>query len=155
MGNFTLNLKNYIKSLVYDKTEIDSALNSKVDKITGKGLSTNDYTTNEKEKLGGVNVASNITTISSNLPTGWSGTLRIIKKNGWCLILSTNLKKTSVSTAWETLYSSGISNDVNQIIYDDMSNDVVLRIRANGDIQAKCIVAETEFSGCFSFPYSE
>lgn len=38
-------------STVYTKSEIDTALNGKVDKITGKGLSTNDYTTNEKTKL--------------------------------------------------------------------------------------------------------
>lgn len=30
---------------------LDEALNEKVDKVTGKGLSTNDYTTAEKNKL--------------------------------------------------------------------------------------------------------
>ena len=30
------------------------ALNDKVDKVTGKGLSTNDYTTDEKNKLNGI-----------------------------------------------------------------------------------------------------
>lgn len=36
---------------VYDDTEIKEELNEKVEKITGKGLSTNDYTTEEKDKL--------------------------------------------------------------------------------------------------------
>jgi hypothetical protein len=35
----------------YKKTEVDSLLENKVDKVNGKDLSTNDYTTLEKEKL--------------------------------------------------------------------------------------------------------
>lgn len=35
----------------YDDTELRNAIAKKVDKETGKGLSTNDYTTEEKEKL--------------------------------------------------------------------------------------------------------
>lgn len=35
----------------YNKTEVDSKLVTKVDKVTGKGLSTNDYTSAEKTKL--------------------------------------------------------------------------------------------------------
>lgn len=34
--------------------EVNTKLNNKVDKIPGKGLSTNDYTTAEKEKLAGI-----------------------------------------------------------------------------------------------------
>lgn len=39
---------------VYSKTSVDSIANTKVDKVTGKGLSTNDYTTVEKNKLSGI-----------------------------------------------------------------------------------------------------
>lgn len=35
----------------YTKSETDTKLNTKVDKVSGKGLSTNDYTTAEKTKL--------------------------------------------------------------------------------------------------------
>ena len=38
----------------YTKSEVDSALDNKVDKIDGKGLSTEDYTTEDKEKLAGL-----------------------------------------------------------------------------------------------------
>lgn len=38
----------------YTKSETDNKLNTKVDKVTGKGLSTNDYTTSEKTKLAGL-----------------------------------------------------------------------------------------------------
>ena len=36
------------------KTEVTNGLSGKVDKISGKGLSTNDYTTDEKNKLAGI-----------------------------------------------------------------------------------------------------
>lgn len=45
-GSGSVNLKDY-----YKKSEVDSKLYEKVNKIEGKGLSTNDYTTEEKEKL--------------------------------------------------------------------------------------------------------
>lgn len=44
---------------------MNAALNGKVDKVEGKGLSTNDYTTAEKEKLAGLS-APTIITISSS-----------------------------------------------------------------------------------------
>lgn len=42
------------KSKTYTKTEVDTALAGKVDKVAGKGLSTNDFTTEEKTKLAGL-----------------------------------------------------------------------------------------------------
>ena len=44
-----------------------SQLNNKVDKETGKGLSTNDYTTTEKTKLGGIEAEANKTIVDSAL----------------------------------------------------------------------------------------
>lgn len=35
----------------YTKSETDTKLNTKVDKVSGKGLSTNDFTSAEKNKL--------------------------------------------------------------------------------------------------------
>ena len=75
MGKFTLNIQNYIKKITYIKSEIDTLLNgkadsnhehgdlyyteteidtqmdTKVDKVSGKGLSTEDFTTAEINKL--------------------------------------------------------------------------------------------------------
>ncbi len=44
---------NYVGSegVGYTKAEADTLLNDKVDKVSGKGLSTNDYTDSEKEKV--------------------------------------------------------------------------------------------------------
>lgn len=48
-GGGSVDLKNY-----YNKSEVDSKLGEKVNKIEGKDLSTNDYTTEEKTKLTGI-----------------------------------------------------------------------------------------------------
>jgi hypothetical protein len=46
---------------------IDAALGNKVDKVSGKGLSTNDYTTDEKNKLAGIAEGANKTIVDSSL----------------------------------------------------------------------------------------
>lgn len=46
---------------------VTEELNNKVEKVDGKGLSTNDYTTEEKEKLKGIESGANKTTVDSAL----------------------------------------------------------------------------------------
>lgn len=46
---------------------IVSRLGNKVDKVDGKGLSTNDYTTDEKNKLAGIATGANKTVVDSAL----------------------------------------------------------------------------------------
>jgi len=53
--------------LLYFWQQIKALLAGKVDKETGKGLSTNDYTTAEKNKLGGIEAGANKTVITDNL----------------------------------------------------------------------------------------
>ena len=48
---------------VYSKTEVDTALGGKVDKVTGKGLSENDYTTTEKNKLSAIEAGAQVNVI--------------------------------------------------------------------------------------------
>ena len=50
-----------------DAKEVGDKLNSKVDKIDGKGLSSNDYTTDEKTKLAGIENGANKTLIDTTL----------------------------------------------------------------------------------------
>lgn len=50
-----------------DLTEIKNQLNNKVDKVSGKDLSTNDYTTAEKQKLAGIAKNATKTTIENVL----------------------------------------------------------------------------------------
>ena len=50
-----------------NEAEVQTALDTKVDKIPGKGLSTNDYTTEEKNKLAGVEPDANKTEVDATL----------------------------------------------------------------------------------------
>lgn len=50
-------------------TQITNAVANKVDKVSGKGLSTNDYTTAEKNKLSGIDTGANKTIVDSVLST--------------------------------------------------------------------------------------
>lgn len=51
------------------QTNVESAIDEKVSKVEGKGLSTNDYTTTEKNKLAGIEPGANKTIIADNLTT--------------------------------------------------------------------------------------
>lgn len=53
--------------LLYFWGKIKDKLNNKVDKVGGKGLSTNDYTTAEKDKLAGIASEANKTTVENVL----------------------------------------------------------------------------------------
>lgn len=57
-----------IKGWLADKADA-SALNNKVDKVSGKGLSTNDYTTTEKNKLSGIATGAEV-----NVQSDWNQT---------------------------------------------------------------------------------
>lgn len=53
--------------LLYLVQKIKTWLNGKVDKVNGKGLSTNDYTTNDKNKLAGIEANANKTIVNNTL----------------------------------------------------------------------------------------
>jgi len=48
-----------------DQTDLNNALGLKVDKVTGKGLSTNDYTTAEQTKLSGIQAGAQVNIIET------------------------------------------------------------------------------------------
>ena len=58
------NVSGYITS-----TAVATALDNKVDKVSGKGLSTNDYTTAEKNKLAGIDAGAEV-----NVQADWNQT---------------------------------------------------------------------------------
>lgn len=57
------------QTLVDDLETLDGAIDNKVDKVTGKSLSTNDYTTTEKNKLAGIAAGAEV-----NVQSDWSQT---------------------------------------------------------------------------------
>ena len=104
----------------YNKTEVDNLLLDKVDKVYGKGLSTEDYTTQEKNKLSGIangaDVANpNIAQIETSPTTHayetgeylvYNGILYKAKVDiaiGDALTVGTNIEATTVSEAMSSI----------------------------------------------------
>lgn len=56
-----------IEKIAEDVKKLDTEVKGKVDKVTGKQLSTNDYTTEEKTKLAGIAANANNTTVENVL----------------------------------------------------------------------------------------
>ena len=78
-----------------DKTYVDDELAKKVDKVTGKGLSTNDYTTAEKTKLSGIAANAQVNVIES------------VKVNGTALKVTDKAVNVVVPAATVTGVKSG------------------------------------------------
>lgn len=85
-GTKTTTIKDGEDGKTYDDTEIRGEIEAKVSKVEGKGLSTNDYTEEEKTKLAGLNnytlpVASDTTLggvkAGENVNIGADGTLSV------------------------------------------------------------------------------
>jgi len=96
-------------------TATQTALNNKVDKITGKGLSTEDYTTAEKNKLAGIEAGAEV-----NVNADWnavSGDAQILNKPSIPTQYTDELAQDAVG---------GILTDTTSIdaIYDDANNTI-------------------------------
>lgn len=88
-------------ALVWEK--IKNALSGKVDKVDGKGLSSNDYTTAEKTKLAGISEGA-----QANVLEG-------IQKNGQTVTITNKIANISVPTA-----TSDLTNDSGFITTSDI-----------------------------------
>lgn len=66
-SNIMANLATTVAGYPLDATMGKQLQDNKVDKVSGKGLSTNDYTTAEKDKLAGIAAGANKTTVDSAL----------------------------------------------------------------------------------------
>ena len=67
----TTTADDYIKNKpsIYTQSQVDGLMNDKVDKVTGKALSTNDYTDTDKNKLAGIPADA-----EANVQSDWSQT---------------------------------------------------------------------------------
>lgn len=92
-----------INLLAYFKTKLDLILAKKVDKVDGKGLSTNDYTTDEKTKLAGIATGAQV-----NILEG-------VQVNGATVTPTNKIANISVPTK-----TSDISNDSGFITAEDI-----------------------------------
>lgn len=69
--------KKYVgeNALLYFWGKIKTLVATKVDKVEGKGLSTNDYTTEEKTKLSGIDAGAEVNVIENVVINGTSATI--------------------------------------------------------------------------------
>ena len=92
-----VDLKNLIdiNLLSYFKSKLDLLFASKVDKVDGKGLSSNDYTSAEKTKLSGIAAGA-----QANVLEG-------IQKNGVNVTITNKIANISVPTKTSDLTNDG------------------------------------------------
>lgn len=102
--------------LLYLIQKIKTWLTGKVDKVDGKGLSTNDYTTDEKTKLSGIATGANKTTINNTL-TSTSTTEALSANQGKIL----NDKISAINTNLEDLGAG----DMLKSVYDTDGDGIV------------------------------
>ncbi len=94
------------------KENIELLNDDKVSKATGKGLSTNDFTTAEQTKLKGIEAGANKTIIVNDLTTG--GTTKALSaEQGKILFQNVNDGKTQIANAIIDKGQSGVSNNSN------------------------------------------
>jgi hypothetical protein len=86
-----------VKTSSSDDTTLASALGNKVDKVTGKGLSTNDYTDAEKTKLGKLVFDGSDKIDSSILPSYVDDVIEAYARSGQTALSSTWLATGSAS----------------------------------------------------------
>ena len=94
MKTLTMNSTTYE---IVDETSRKNITN-KVDKVDGKGLSTNDYTTNEKNKLAGIASGANKTVVDSSLSSSSTNPVQNKVVNTAISNLNTLVGNTAVST---------------------------------------------------------
>lgn len=118
------------------ENELDSALqtklNNKVDKITGKGLSTNDFTNDEKTKLAGIEAEAQVNVIETitageNVTVSKDGKNVTISATGggatYEVVEITNSQTTLTDEQYNTLIASPFNKiKYNNIIYDLYQN---------------------------------
>ena len=100
MKTLTLSDGNYNNTLPMEDSTARAGLQNKVDKVTGKGLSTNDYTDAEKTKLAGIAAGA-----TANI-----GTVTAVKVNG-----TTNNPNSSGVVDLGNISGGGGGGDVNVI----------------------------------------
>lgn len=130
----------------YTKTQTNTELDKKVDKVTGKQLSTNDYTTDEKQKLAGVATGAEVNKIDS------------VKVNGTALGITNkavNIDLSNYATKSTTLAGYGITNaytkdEVNTALGKKAnSSDVYTKTEVNDALENKLSNTDVIDGGTF------
>ena len=139
IGSTEVDLSNY-----YTQTQVDTLLADKVDKVSGKGLSTEDYTTAEQSKLAGIASGAEVNVQSDYTQTDTTAddyiknkpTLATVATSGdyGDLINKPTIPAAQVNADWNassgvaqilnkpTLASVATSGDADDVAYDNTSS---------------------------------
>lgn len=121
-GTKTITIKDGEDGKTYDDTEIRGEIEAKVSKVEGKGLSTNDYTQEEKEKLTGLEnytlpIASDITLggvkAGENVNIEADGTLNATGGGEISNAENTNIQVLKIWVGTQTQYDAITTLDAN------------------------------------------
>lgn len=109
-------MANNPKLLSYFETKIKALLSRKVDKIPGKGLSTEDYTTAEKQKLAGIAPGATAITVDSALSNSSTNPVQNkVIKNALDNINPTMIDDALSPTSEDPVQNKVIYNAINEI----------------------------------------
>ena len=108
------------KAISDTKNDLESKIKNKVDKVNGKGLSTNDYTTEEKNKLENIAENAQVNTIES------------VSVNG--VALSVNNKSVNISVP------TGALSSKDKVTEEDLTSAVLAKI--NGKLDASDVTGD-------------
>ncbi|MBQ2649816.1 MAG: hypothetical protein IJF82_20885 [Achromobacter sp.] len=112
-------------------TATQTALNNKVDKVTGKGLSTNDYTTAEKTKLAGIEEGAQVNTVTGvkgNAESSYrTGNINLTKANiGLGNVDNTSDANKPISTATQTALDNKVDKETGKGLSSNDFTDTLL-----------------------------
>ena len=101
-------------------SETQVVIDSKVDKVGGKVLSTNDYTTVEKTKLSGIATNAN----NFSLPVGTTG--QVLKHNGTSWAAGTDTVGPTYTNATTTV--AGLMSSTDKVKLDGLTNVSIIQL---------------------------
>ena len=129
-------------------TQINNAIANKVDKVTGKGLSTNDYTTDEKNKLSGISAGAEVNQNAfSNVIVGSTTITADAKTDSLTLVAGSNITLTPDATndkitiaATDTVYTHPTYTAKNSGLYK-------ITVDGTGHVSGATAVTKSDITG--------
>lgn len=113
---------------------LQSALDGKVDKVAGKGLSTEDFTSSEKQKLSGVESGAQVN-VATNLSIGGSGNTRHVNSS-----TGSNVTLPLASTSNAGLMSTGDKTKLDDVEKGAQKNIPVTKVSVDAlDVDAATV----------------
>lgn len=108
-------IKDYVLEGVTYGDDLTEVLAGKVDKVTGKGLSTEDYTTEEKTKLAGIEAGA-----KANVKPDWNAAAGTVAE----ILNKPTITSVTVDSELSPSSQNPVSNDVIKAKFDEVEEDI-------------------------------